>query len=302
METHVSLVPNSKTLPSLFEAEKKFIYVYKSLPILWDAKHPEYSNKYQRHEALQKLLKVYKFIKASATVNDVRMKINTLRSNYRRELKKVLLSKMINSDSPNNVYKPRTWSFELLSFLGNQMEVSTTTDEHNASDCTVFEEIEVELDPAISTSPIREIECVQVEHTPAKKKSLKYEITEIKRPTCSKRSSPYHTCSCCTQLTKIRNSIARIWVDKLENLEADQRLLAEKAINDVLFEAEMGTLHRHSVKINQQAEECSSPYSQYFVSTQDNISEQPDLQPKITKEESYLSGDIGEHVVVLSQD
>lgn len=40
-------------------------------------------------------------------------------------------------------------------------------------------------------------------------------------------------------------TIARAWGEKLEMLEPHQRLLAEKAINDVLFEASMGLLHRN---------------------------------------------------------
>lgn len=46
-------------------------------------------------------------------------------------------------------------------------------------------------------------------------------------------------------------SIARVWGEKLLTLDKEQRLYAEKAVNDVLFEASLGNLHRHSVKINE---------------------------------------------------
>lgn len=46
-------------------------------------------------------------------------------------------------------------------------------------------------------------------------------------------------------------SIAIAWGEKLLQLHPQQRNLAEKAVNDVLFEASQGTLHRHSVKINE---------------------------------------------------
>ncbi|KAG5865882.1 hypothetical protein JTB14_020013 [Gonioctena quinquepunctata] len=45
-------------------------------------------------------------------------------------------------------------------------------------------------------------------------------------------------------------TLAKVWANKLKTLEPVQKKLAEKAINDVLFEAEMQTLHRDSVKIN----------------------------------------------------
>ncbi|XP_077292211.1 uncharacterized protein LOC143915433 isoform X2 [Arctopsyche grandis] len=45
--------------------------------------------------------------------------------------------------------------------------------------------------------------------------------------------------------------IVKLWYEKLQNLDPLQRLYAEKAINDILFEASLGTLERNSVKINE---------------------------------------------------
>lgn len=53
-------------------------------------------------------------------------------------------------------------------------------------------------------------------------------------------------------------TIAKAWGEKLLQLEPQQRTLAEKAINDVLFEASMGSLNRHSVKINEEAFSCGT--------------------------------------------
>ncbi|XP_066905959.1 uncharacterized protein [Halyomorpha halys] len=44
--------------------------------------------------------------------------------------------------------------------------------------------------------------------------------------------------------------IGKIWGTKLMSLDPMQRKFAEKAINDILFEADLGTLHRNSVQIN----------------------------------------------------
>lgn len=44
--------------------------------------------------------------------------------------------------------------------------------------------------------------------------------------------------------------MARNWAFKLERMSVDQRRLAEKFINEILFEGEVGSLHRHSVIIN----------------------------------------------------
>jgi len=60
---------------------KTFILLYEQLPELWNSASPSYLNKYKRNEALANLLVIYKEIKADAKVVDVRIKINTLRSN-----------------------------------------------------------------------------------------------------------------------------------------------------------------------------------------------------------------------------
>lgn len=44
--------------------------------------------------------------------------------------------------------------------------------------------------------------------------------------------------------------MAKVWAGKLRRLSRSQKLYAEKAIHDILFEAQLGNLHKSSVKIN----------------------------------------------------
>lgn len=90
------------------EILRKFIEKYKSLPILWDRSLPAYMNKEKRNIALAKLLKIYHKIKPDANHYDVRRKINTLRCNFRKELRKM---------STQAVYQPTSWVFHALKFL-----------------------------------------------------------------------------------------------------------------------------------------------------------------------------------------
>ncbi|XP_076292660.1 uncharacterized protein LOC143214947 [Lasioglossum baleicum] len=65
-------------------------------------------------------------------------------------------------------------------------------------------------------------------------------------------------------------NIAKIWANKLKTLEPMQKRLAEKAIYEILFEAEMETLHRDSVQINQTqilpgSSVSTSSAAQYFA-------------------------------------
>lgn len=55
--------------------------------------------------------------------------------------------------------------------------------------------------------------------------------------------------------------LAKVWANKLKNLDTNQRLFAEKAINDILFEAQLGTLNRNSVQINERYSPSFTPLS-----------------------------------------
>lgn len=55
------------------------------------------------------------------------------------------------------------------------------------------------------------------------------------------------------------DKIAAAWAVELRKMDPQQQLFAKKAINDVIFEGQMGTLHRNSVEIN--VSRVSTPYS-----------------------------------------
>ncbi|VVC86695.1 unnamed protein product [Leptidea sinapis] len=98
--------------------------------------------------------------------------------------------------------------------------------------------------------------------------------------------------------------LAKLWASKLRKLSRNQKLCAEKAINDILFEAELGNLNNNSIKINESTKSNASPHpysatptSTYFIpsplaspskqnsiiSFQSNPSPQPASQPATVK-------------------
>ncbi|XP_059049132.1 uncharacterized protein LOC131844302 [Achroia grisella] len=250
--------PSSPPPPSLYDAEKKFIQAYEKLPMLWDSKHDHYHNKYKRKEALQKLLQIYRLIKPAANIYDVRMKINGLRTYYRKELKKVNISKLSVS-SPFDVYVPKSWTFDLLYFLEEEVQASLSQDTHDCNNSEQIQDIdheenETELSSAIYISPKKRARDIIIR-------------SNKKKPKIKKNNKADETQSGVPHMFKVKNPIAFIWADKLENLQPKQRLFAEKAINDVLFEAELENLNRFSVKINASSNPNSSSYTECYVST-----------------------------------
>ncbi|XP_026760210.3 uncharacterized protein LOC113519350 [Galleria mellonella] len=257
METDVDVTPpSSPPPPSFYDAEKKFIQTYEKLPILWDSKHDHYFNKYKRKEALQKLLKIYKYIKSTASIYDVRMKINGLRTYYRKEMKKVQLSKMTSS-SPLDVYKPKSWTFELLHFLNSEIKLSLTRNTNESDNSEQSQDI---------VNENNESEAPSTTYRPSKKPIRNIIIKRKNKPKLSRINKSHSPLpSQVSNIFKVKNPIAFIWADKLENLQPQQRLFAEKAINDVLFEAELENLDRFSVKIN--ASKNHTSYAECYVST-----------------------------------
>lgn len=71
--------------------------------------------------------------------------------------------------------------------------------------------------------------------------------------------------------------IAKVWAAKLKEMEPNQRLFAEKAINDILFEATLGNLQTDSVQrsnnsSNQVTPQSSPPNSTlYFDQYSENL-------------------------------
>lgn len=57
----------------------------------------------------------------------------------------------------------------------------------------------------------------------------------------------------CSRLHDSNDEFAKIvsaWAAELRTMSHTQMLFDKKAINDILFEGQMGTLHSHSVVIN----------------------------------------------------
>ncbi|GBP12608.1 hypothetical protein EVAR_10266_1 [Eumeta japonica] len=97
----------------------EFISIYQSELCLWKVKSEIYHNRDQRNAALEKLLTKYKEVDAEANRDAVLKKINSLRTAYQKEKKKVEESKRSGAGT-DAVYVPKLWYYKELSFINDQ--------------------------------------------------------------------------------------------------------------------------------------------------------------------------------------
>ena len=108
---------------------REFIHLYRSLPATWKIKSDLYKNRILKQECYEQLTNKLKEIDPLADINTTKKKkkkINTLRSNYRRELKKVMASQKSGAGT-DDIYLPSVWYFDELEFLrDHEMQISGT--------------------------------------------------------------------------------------------------------------------------------------------------------------------------------
>lgn len=105
-------VPNTEEWRYLFEKYREYF-------ILWQINNEHYKNKFLRNAKWKDLLEIYKTIEKNATVENLKRKMQNIKSCYRRELKKVLESERSGAGI-DDIYVPLLWYFENLDFLRDQ--------------------------------------------------------------------------------------------------------------------------------------------------------------------------------------
>ncbi|XP_064652903.1 uncharacterized protein LOC135503313 [Lineus longissimus] len=94
---------------------------YRAHPILYNTKDALYHNRVKKELAYQEVLEDVCKEKSDCTVDDVKKKMNGLRSNFAREMEKINKTKRSGA-AAKDVHKPTVWWFQKLLFLKDHVE------------------------------------------------------------------------------------------------------------------------------------------------------------------------------------
>lgn len=96
----------------------QFIELFRGEECLWKITSKDYHNKVKREAAYKTLIQKVKEIDPLANKTLVTKKINSLRTAFRKELRKT--GSLVSGMSADDVYVPKLWYFDQLLFLTDQ--------------------------------------------------------------------------------------------------------------------------------------------------------------------------------------
>ncbi|XP_053614221.1 uncharacterized protein LOC128677416 isoform X2 [Plodia interpunctella] len=213
----------------------EFIAMYQNLPCLWDRECATYKNKKKRHEAISKLTELVQKYDTSATRVHVLRKIESLRACVRREHKRVVESRQMSNGG--EIYVPQLWYYDLFSFMFKDEVNKFPMKRDHAESEEEHEEILGDEESTFETHSYADYNNVAVDMNDSS--SSKGYITFEEQAKSGKR-----------QWTEVEDEYDAIGINvaaKLRNLGPNIRIIAEKLINDVLFQAQLNGLNSSTV-------------------------------------------------------
>ncbi|XP_047505781.1 uncharacterized protein LOC125050180 isoform X1 [Pieris napi] len=224
------------------------IQLYRELSSLWNVKSKEYHDRDKKKADYETLLSKYKEMFPEASKDDVKKKFNSLRTNYRKELKKHLQS-MKSGSGTDDIYQPTLWYFNEMFFLQDQetaSDLQSSMDTQSTIRSPGGESEHSNLDTNYTQENSSTIEADQVTTT-------SYAVPKTKYKKLKRKSDD--------ELMQLAVNRLRQKPDEYENwaascaadlkkMEPTQQIFAKSAIAAIIMEGQLGLLHRNSVKIN----------------------------------------------------
>ncbi|XP_031847777.1 uncharacterized protein LOC116433635 [Nomia melanderi] len=248
----------------------EFIQLYRSFPCLWQVRYKGYKDRLLRNRAYDALVLKLREVNPVADKETVIRKINTLRTAFRREYKKVRSShRMVKN--PRLRYRSSLWYYDILKFVAEQNEGSSAEEDRDiVKNPTIpmdgYQEpmfVQTEVDKIEPPSPVPSPEAspdpnfqpviLETEGSYARrisssvsgvdvfKKKLQqenYQDRQSNDPTREASPRPFAACVTDDEF----DTFGRYVANKLRKSMPRQSIIAEKIIADVLLRANLGTL------------------------------------------------------------
>lgn len=111
------------------ESERDFIILlitlYRDSPELWKVKSKDYFNQAKKQMAMKKIVDALISFKQDFTVEKLKKKINSLRTNFNKDYKAIESAKRSGA-STDDIPKPKSWYYEDMMFIKDQLEIAET--------------------------------------------------------------------------------------------------------------------------------------------------------------------------------
>ncbi|ETN67644.1 hypothetical protein AND_000535 [Anopheles darlingi] len=230
---------------------REFIGLYRRLPDLWNGNSNGYLDRNKREASYKILVDKMKQFDPRADKASVCTKINSLRSTYRRELNKVKAMRGTGEE-----YVPSLYYFDDMSFLRDQENSGICSPAMRKKGEFVENGEESKFMEENTESEVDEGSSHESQHLP----ESSWQPTCSKQPTLNESSRESEESKRAKLLSlaykRLTNPpsenelLVKSWLADYEKLSPDQQLYAKKFINDVLFEGQLGNLHRYAITVN----------------------------------------------------
>lgn len=262
---------------------QEFIEIYRSETSLWKVKSCHYNNKTIKNMAYRKLLSKLRELYPDADIDLVKKKINALRTNFRKELRKVEASRERSKQTGETVYVPSLWYYELFQFIADQeselkgdidgsidvqgmlkveMDESAYYDEESdenfdeefqASSPESQKQLETGSRMQQSSSMDNRLSLMSADHPAYKRKrEMSYSASNDWYPKIeSIETYMPNSPSSSSPPMDGREIFGQYVASKLKKMDKPMQLLSERLISEVLFRGQLGELSRKTAILDE---------------------------------------------------
>ncbi|KAI5638555.1 alcohol dehydrogenase transcription factor myb/SANT-like domain-containing protein [Phthorimaea operculella] len=240
----------------------ELLLLYKDFPCLWDNRQVEYSNREAKDHAYDVLLEKFRQIEDGANMVELKKKIEHMRAAYRREHKKVLLSRLQGGEE----YAPHLWYYELLTFLNEVSDFSRlepvprgpreSRSRDRDDDCSKYDMDDTNSPPPPPPPTKKKVKKRKISRSPPPvysdqndspiSEDMNNEEYELPFKNETSQSTTFVSANHMNEWESFGTTVGL----QLKDVDPAQRMIAEKLISDVIFDARFNRLTVNSAIVH----------------------------------------------------